>query len=46
VLVFLDPNVSAQKAKKFVTQHLASAGSSAELLLTSITPRGARPQIS
>ncbi len=47
VLVFLDPNVSAQKAKKFVAQHLASAGLSAELLLTSITPRGARrPQVS
>lgn len=40
VLLFLDPEVSPQKTRKFVAQHLASAGLSAELLLTSPTLRG------
>ncbi|MFZ0815988.1 MAG: homoserine kinase [Candidatus Sulfotelmatobacter sp.] len=43
VIVFLDPAVSAQRARKSITAHLADAGLSAELLLTSISPRGARP---
>ncbi len=42
VVVFLDPRVAAQKARKLVTSHIAAQGFSAELLLTSITPRGAR----
>jgi homoserine kinase len=42
VLVFLDPRSSVQKARKSVAAHLARAGLPAELLLTSITPRGAR----
>jgi homoserine kinase len=42
VIVFLDPNSAAQKIRKSVAAHLASCGLRAELLLTSITPRGAR----
>jgi homoserine kinase len=42
VIVFLDPGVAAQRTCKFIAAHLASSGLSAELLLTSITPRGAR----
>jgi homoserine kinase len=42
VIVFLDPGSSAQKTRKSVAAHLARIGLSAELLLTSITPRGAR----
>jgi homoserine kinase len=42
VIVFLDPESAAQKTRKSVAAHLASRGLSAELLLTSITPRGAR----
>jgi homoserine kinase len=42
VLVFLDPRFSAQKAQKSVAAHLTRAGFQAELLITSITPRGAR----
>jgi homoserine kinase len=42
VVVFLDPRVAAQKTRKLVTSHIATQGFSAELLLTSITPRGAR----
>jgi homoserine kinase len=42
VVVFLDPRVAAQKTRKLVTSHIAAQGFSAELLLTSITPRGAR----
>jgi homoserine kinase len=42
VLVFLDPRFSAQKARKSVAAHLACGGFQAELLITSITPRGAR----
>jgi homoserine kinase len=42
VIVFLAPGVSAQKTRKAVAAHLAGRGLRAELLLTSITPRGAR----
>ncbi|MGD0567454.1 MAG: homoserine kinase [Candidatus Sulfotelmatobacter sp.] len=42
VIVFLDPRAAAGKTRKTVAAHLARAGLSAELLLTSITPRGAR----
>jgi homoserine kinase len=42
VIVFLDPRFSAQKARKSVAVQLARNGLPAELLLTSITPRGAR----
>jgi homoserine kinase len=42
VVVFLDPRVAAQKTRRLVTSHIAAQGFSAELLLTSITPRGAR----
>jgi homoserine kinase len=41
VLVFLDPDVSAQKAKKIIAGHLQKNGFGAELLLTSIAERGA-----
>jgi homoserine kinase len=42
VIVFLDPRFVARKARNAVAGHLAGAGLRAELLLTSITPRGAR----
>ncbi|MFZ0310131.1 MAG: homoserine kinase [Candidatus Sulfotelmatobacter sp.] len=42
VIVFLDPHSSAQKTRKSIAAHLARIGLSAELLLTSIAPRGAR----
>ena len=42
VLVFLDPRRSAPKTRTLVANHLAHAGLRAELLLTSITARGAR----
>jgi homoserine kinase len=42
VLVFLDPRFSAQKTRKSIASHLAAAGLRAELLLTAITPLGAR----
>jgi homoserine kinase len=42
VIVFLDPNSPAQKARKIIAAHLASKGLRAELLLTSITPYGGR----
>src|ERR1700691_5436116 len=42
VIVFLDPNSSAKKARASVEAHLAGRGLRAELLLTSITHRGAR----
>jgi homoserine kinase len=42
VIVFLDPNSSPQKTREFVAAHLAHSELRAELLLTSITPRGAR----
>ena len=41
-IVFLDPSSSAQKTKKMIAGHLARNGFRVELLLTSITPRGAR----
>jgi homoserine kinase len=42
VIMFLDPGSSAQKTREYVAAHLARCGLRAELLLTSITPRGAR----
>ncbi len=42
VIVFLDPRASAQKTRTVVAAHLAGRGLRAELLLTSITLRGAR----
>ncbi len=42
VLIFLDPAAPAQKTMKLVSQHLASAGLTAELIPTSIATRGAR----
>jgi len=42
VLIFLDPRVPQQKARKVVADHLAEAGLCAELISTSITPRGGR----
>jgi homoserine kinase len=42
VIVFLDPRSSAGKTRNAVAAHLAGTGLSAELLLTSISPRGAR----
>jgi homoserine kinase len=46
VLVFLDPDASAQKAKKIIAEHLQKSGFGAELLLTSIAERGARHTVS
>lgn len=43
VLVFLDPQVSAQAVRKFVARHLSRAQLAAELLLTSIAEKAARP---
>jgi homoserine kinase len=45
VVVFLDPRVPAEKAKKLIASHIAARGFSAELLLTTITPRGARSSL-
>src|SRR5271169_3761261 len=42
VIVFLDPHSSARRARASVAAHLAGRGLRAELLLTSITRRGAR----
>lgn len=42
VIVFLDPRTAAQKTKKFIAAHLSRSGLRAELLPTSIAPRGAR----
>jgi homoserine kinase len=44
VIVFLDPVVAARRACRSVAAHIARGGLSAELLLTSISPRGARRQ--
>jgi homoserine kinase len=41
-VIFLDPRKNAQKTRKLVAAHLASKKLPAELLLTSITLRGAR----
>jgi len=43
VLIFLDPHTSAPKTQKNIAAHLRQSGLPAELLLTSITLRGARP---
>jgi homoserine kinase len=45
VVVFLDPRVSARKTGKFVASHIAGKGFRAEILLTSMTPRGARTSL-
>jgi homoserine kinase len=42
VLMFLDPGANLQKTKKSIADHLTKSGLRAELLLTSITLRGAR----
>jgi homoserine kinase len=42
VIVFLDPGSAAGKTRGSIAAHLARGGLRAELLLTSITPRGAR----
>lgn len=42
VLVFLDPRTSAAKARKLVAAHLAKRALAAELIETSITPRGGK----
>ena len=42
VIVFLDPRSSAQKMRKSIATHLAYCGLRAELLVASITLRGAR----
>ena len=42
VIVFLDPRSAAHKTRKSVAAHLARSGLRAELLLTSITLRGAQ----
>jgi homoserine kinase len=42
VIVFLDPHSAAHKIRKAVAAHLANNRLRGELILTSITPRGAR----
>src|SRR5271166_3459697 len=42
VIVFLDPQIPARKTRDFVAAHLSRSGLRAELLLTSVTQRGAR----
>jgi homoserine kinase len=42
VIVFLDPRFPARKTQKSIAAHLVRSGLRAELLLTSITLRGAR----
>lgn len=42
VLVFLDPKASASKGRKLAAAHLAKRGLAAELINTSITPRGGK----
>jgi homoserine kinase len=42
VIVFLDPRCVPHRTRRSVAAHLASLGLHAELLLTSITPQGAR----
>ena len=44
VLLFLDPSRSIGKTKRLVETHLAKIGLSAEILSTSITPRGGQVQ--
>jgi len=43
VIIFLDPHTSPEKTQKYIAAHLRQSGLPAELLLTSITRRGARP---
>ena len=45
VLVFLDPKASISQTRTRVRDHLRKHGLSPELILTDITPRGARQQI-
>ena len=40
VIVFLDPDASAQSTRELIARHLAGSGLVAELLLTSITTHG------
>ena len=40
-LIFLDPKASLQRARRLVADHLSATGFDAELILTSITLRGA-----
>jgi homoserine kinase len=42
VIVFLDPRLPVKKTRTVIAAHLAGRGLHAELLLTSITPRGGR----
>jgi homoserine kinase len=42
VIVFLDPRCAARKTRESVAVHLARSGHHAELILTSIAPRGIR----
>jgi homoserine kinase len=42
VLIFLDPRTSLSKTRQRIAAHLRRGGPDAELLLTSITLRGAR----
>jgi homoserine kinase len=42
VIVFIDPRSAAQKTRKLIAAHLSRSGLRAELLPTSIAPRGAR----
>ena len=42
VLIFLDPAASLTKARQTATEHIARNGLTAELIPTSITPRGGR----
>ena len=44
VLLFLDPRRSIVKTKRLVETHLANSGLNAEILSTSITPRGGQVQ--
>ena len=46
VLVFLDPRAPLQKARKLVAAHLLRNRLAAEVISTSITPRGARAALS
>ena len=45
VLIFLDPRTSLQKARKLVAAHLLRNRLAAEVIPTSITPRGARSSL-
>ena len=46
VLIFLDPRAPLQKARKLVAAHLLRNRLAAEVISTSITPRGARAALS